>query len=970
MSRGLRRCKAKRIALLGCAVVLLTALFVRPAGPGGRFYDAGDHKGPKGPRTHPALAGRSVELASADRGYEELGSEAYQKAIAGAVIDEDTPPRYMNHFYNPSTASGLPEESYAWAFGVWKGGAGQVFPHYQSALEWGRDGMPDSLDWKGAIETYDYTSESKLRAYAAVGHVLHLIQDMAQPDHARNRAHPCNDLGKPMGITDRVGYEELWSQRSQGGLASWPKGVRVQKFSTLEKFFTNLAHESWQQESWQRLPRADELALGCGRMPTVAIRGPAKVGVLGAALGIVYDANLLRILLQHGFDALYDAHWNEAELSGLPAVPTIPVNPSDPLNKAYTTLGEIMLPKAEEYGAGLLQFFHDIVNQPPFVEEVQIYQGQLKYRKTWKDDETGDPPHVQARHAEVEGGGELEAGVNAEITIWIGPKDPDPKLRDTFIRRELKSLKVTVVPDGGKRGDEILVPVHEQGDEKSPRGGIWKGHFTPSGSATLRIEAVDLNEHFKDMGGQREQSLTPVDGKRGTQGDLDSDPSTSARATWRESKADDKAPAGAPYPWKGYEAGPDTNHHFTVRSACGPLGQKALEAMRWGTWTGRVVAHARDNTPLPLEAQLSVSFRAAFESARVGVVKRDSSVSDPNSDLLSALSVPGLIRFGRVRGSGTWTELLHADLPARTCTLSGAVHSLIGYMDFDADPKFRSIPQLYLVLGTERPKSPGLGCNGNSVEIQLMGGEACPNGTWRGKITREDVGQILNQYRAARLSDETIFRNKSENLNIRIGWSEAWKNWSEVSWNLQFAPSAMPPHVRDVVNYLKWQNTVVAGLGAYGHQLQAELMPIQVGLWKAGRQKEAQRFQDAWHSQDNPCTFVFSYTTPESFRDFQNANRTLSELWAGHSYPEGPENLSDAELDQQYAEQLKKLESAIAQFRPVKLSSETKCAMETEKLATVVEAVSPNATSTVQSLRELANKIRKSGIESLADGHP
>src|SRR5207249_4656453 len=141
------------------------------------------------------------------------------------------PPRFVNHFFDPSTGLGLPQNYTTWLLELRTSAtpARGPFPRYVSALDWARDGMPDGLDWKSAIEAYDYTAASKLRAYAALGHVLHLLHDMAQPDHARDRPHPCNLAGKYLGITTHVGYETLWTQQT------WPHATTPRKLETLEK---------------------------------------------------------------------------------------------------------------------------------------------------------------------------------------------------------------------------------------------------------------------------------------------------------------------------------------------------------------------------------------------------------------------------------------------------------------------------------------------------------------------------------------------------------------------------------------------------------------------------------------------------------------------------------------------------------------------------------------------------------------
>jgi len=935
MTRRVRVCILGALISVVTISVLLTTTLVRG-------YDQST--------THRDLAEGSIELVYVDPKYQEL--QGYEKTIVDADEAEDDGCRSENHFFNPQGAQGVALNNYTvfymdgyqahHAKQHFCGGKANEFPRYQSALDWANDGMPsgeEKLDWHSAIDGYDYTPESKLQSYKGLGHVLHLLQDMGQPDHAQVRPHPC---GYVPGLDNRLSYETLWATQRK----TWPKGTAPKKIDTLQQAFTELAHASQQaEENAERfdgtgtrgLPFPDEASLGCRTI--VPINGPNYESVKAWLLSLNWP---LGKAAQDPIFAKYEG-W-----PGLPAIRTIPPPPGDYRTRAYLELGKTMLPKVEEYGAGLVQFFQDIVNPPPFVEEVEIYQnGQQKYRKTWKDELTGDPPHIQSRHAEVEGDGELEAGIDAQVIIRIGPKDPDakmnkafPKLNNFFIRRKLKSLTLTIVPDGGKPDEAMPLSVSEGGEPNSPRGGIWKGHFTPSRSATLRIKADDLNEHYKDVGEQREQSLIPVDSKRGTQGDLDADPSTPARATWRESKAGDNAPPGAPYPWRGYEAGPDTNHHFTVRTPCGRLGQKKLEEMRWGTWTGTIKAVKGDYKPHPLEVHLSVSFRAAYDSTAWGT-------TSPLlvGDLVAALAQAPVIRLGRVQGSGTWTNDYQPY--GQTSTLSGPVRGSGegsgGHLDF-TDPKTRSNPPMVLYLSAAPSGCPGHGCQGSGIDISLVGGDVCPSNTWRGKITPAQVEQMAKQ----------------TSSGLRIGFP----GWTEVSWYLQFAPSAPPPHVTAELNYRKLNKAIATALGAYSHQLNAELMPILVGLWKAGKQNEAQRLHDAMYSRDNPCTSLFPKGSEKIGPPHYAALDKLVELWIVSP------SESDMDLDKQYNEQLDQLNAVLAQWQELKRSSDAQCSAATETLATVVQGVSPNDASAVRSLRELAQKIRKSGIESLAADKP
>ena len=128
--------------------------------------------------------------------FEDAGSTT--QGIAGTA-------RYINHFHNPLKpweAAGLDD----WF----------VF-HYtgESSLLWAQDSTKQS-GWLGgdwtwqAIRTFFYNAltkntDAERQAYFAqtfkgLGYQLHLIQDIGQPDHVRNDAHPVDGAGLAMGL--------------------------------------------------------------------------------------------------------------------------------------------------------------------------------------------------------------------------------------------------------------------------------------------------------------------------------------------------------------------------------------------------------------------------------------------------------------------------------------------------------------------------------------------------------------------------------------------------------------------------------------------------------------------------------------------------------------------------------------------------------------------------------------------------
>lgn len=112
--------------------------------------------------------------------------------------DEDTIPRMLNHYFDPISDTGLHyffttwESSKVWA----KDSRNQksllyrptgIFDKLADIL--GKEKAEDTdFTWDRAIK--DYVSGNKDRAFVGLGHILHLIEDLAVPAHTRDDPHP------------------------------------------------------------------------------------------------------------------------------------------------------------------------------------------------------------------------------------------------------------------------------------------------------------------------------------------------------------------------------------------------------------------------------------------------------------------------------------------------------------------------------------------------------------------------------------------------------------------------------------------------------------------------------------------------------------------------------------------------------------------------------------------------------------
>jgi len=156
--------------------------------------------------THPALTYETGEFYNFN--YEKKISNDEIDALMQGAKDEDIPPRWINHFYNPITGEGWTAEG----LGNVDAGTVQWFSSFAlsprsplSAKNWAKNISAQSdyalydgnQTWQKAIDLY--LIGDKINAFKALGHTLHLVQDMTVPDHTRNDTHAglVGDKGSP-----------------------------------------------------------------------------------------------------------------------------------------------------------------------------------------------------------------------------------------------------------------------------------------------------------------------------------------------------------------------------------------------------------------------------------------------------------------------------------------------------------------------------------------------------------------------------------------------------------------------------------------------------------------------------------------------------------------------------------------------------------------------------------------------------
>lgn len=140
---------------------------------------------------HAALTGAVVDLYNRSFPEHSINGRLTEALIDGSQREDDNP-RWLYHFYDPVNNRGLTVASSSWISAKqWaqdeQAQAG-LSPSFQIASLMPFTREPITFTWQKAIRLY--RAGDKENAFIALGHVLHLLEDAAVPEHVRNDPHP------------------------------------------------------------------------------------------------------------------------------------------------------------------------------------------------------------------------------------------------------------------------------------------------------------------------------------------------------------------------------------------------------------------------------------------------------------------------------------------------------------------------------------------------------------------------------------------------------------------------------------------------------------------------------------------------------------------------------------------------------------------------------------------------------------
>jgi flagellar hook assembly protein FlgD len=258
--------------------------------------------------------------------------------------------RTNNHGYNPRTDKGK----------LIKDDQGKIYGNYASALEWGvttgKSYKLDGTTLKEVINNYDwndarawYEKGHKVNAYNCLGHVVHLLQDVAMPSHCL-----------PPKLSD------LYKNDADIGLKDYKYEVDYIK-DNYSQFLDDATQTTWKASINQQFY---DLAI--------------NVQDKGKRYRKAYYQGTQTIIEQDSLD-IYNLDYDSSDsiVYDIQQAKTIPAK------DAYNSLLSSLLPEAISYSAGLLKYFYDTrptpdSNKLDYIEHSVWSLGGIKIKETTK----------------------------------------------------------------------------------------------------------------------------------------------------------------------------------------------------------------------------------------------------------------------------------------------------------------------------------------------------------------------------------------------------------------------------------------------------------------------------------------------------------------------------------------------------------------------------------------------------------
>lgn len=166
------------------------------------FINAYDDK-----TTHPAITDEIVDFYNLSFLSEQLTAQQKEWIVQGS-IDEDMPPRWINHFYDPVNGDGWKAENLGNVSPFTLQLFSKIFFNINTEIVSSKNWVHNEIlqekyanyggnrTWENAVRKYAEGNEEY--AFKTLGHILHLLEDSTVPDHTRNDTHAHEGSGLTM----------------------------------------------------------------------------------------------------------------------------------------------------------------------------------------------------------------------------------------------------------------------------------------------------------------------------------------------------------------------------------------------------------------------------------------------------------------------------------------------------------------------------------------------------------------------------------------------------------------------------------------------------------------------------------------------------------------------------------------------------------------------------------------------------
>ncbi|TSC53431.1 MAG: Uncharacterized protein LiPW39_261, partial [Parcubacteria group bacterium LiPW_39] len=285
--------------------------------------------------SHPKLTKEAAGLFNRFSPERQISQQETEWLIKGA-IEEDTPLRYINHFYDPIyNQPWLGTSPVALTAKDWA-----QSPNYQKMYIFSKGDQ----SWQKAVGSY--IKGDKESSFIALGHILHLIEDMAVPEHTRNDTH--------LPYVDESPYEK-WAEKNSSKIKI-NENQGVQSYFGLEEYFYFLANFSNKNFfSNDTIDKNYDNPVINNKEIKYFTKLNGDISAYAMSKIDNYEFRLVQII--------EEKKWQENKNTAIYRI-------DDDVATDYFSL---LAPKAISYGAGVIKLFFDEAEK----------QKQIKQQKTW-----------------------------------------------------------------------------------------------------------------------------------------------------------------------------------------------------------------------------------------------------------------------------------------------------------------------------------------------------------------------------------------------------------------------------------------------------------------------------------------------------------------------------------------------------------------------------------------------------------